>query len=174
MEDSLSLAWLENERPELQQESLDLVDLLDVLIVDAKFEFPDRIIDSDIPTTAIIEDSSHRAVGQALENILRNALRYTPSGITVSITAKDAVKEYIISISDQGPGVPEHLLTAIFKPFFRVDKSRERDGSGFGLGLALAQRQLAAIRGTVEAFNNESEGLMMIVTIPKRFEMSEL
>jgi two-component system sensor histidine kinase PfeS len=74
---------------------------------------------------------------------------------------------YEIRILDEGPGVPEALLTKIFKPFFRVDKSRERKGGSFGLGLALAKRQLAAIRGTVIASNRNNGGLSMVITIPK-------
>ena len=168
VEDTLSLAWLENEKPELKSESLDLIDLLDVLVADAAFEFPDRNIVVDFPESAYIENSSHRAVGQAVENILRNALRYTPADKTVSITLTASKAYYEVTILDQGPGVPEELLQKIFKPFFRVDKSRERKGSSFGLGLALAQRQLAAVRGKVVASNRDSGGLAMHIAIPQR------
>ena len=167
VEDTLNLAWLENEKPELQQESLELTDLVDVLVEDAKYEFSDRHIICNMPNSAVIKNTSHRAAGQAIENILRNALRYTPVGKTVELHLVDSGSNFDLSILDQGPGVPEDLLTAIFKPFFRVDKSRERDGSSFGLGLALAQRQLAAIRGSVSAQNRESTGLSMLITLPK-------
>lgn len=167
VEDTLSLAWLENEKPELQQESLDLIDLLDVLIDDAEFEYPDRKIIRKLPNSAFIHNSSHRAAGQSIENILRNALRYTPQGKCVEVTVNSCADYYEITIEDQGPGVPEALLAAIFKPFFRVDKSRERKGNSFGLGLALAQRQLATIRGNVLAQNNQSGGLSMLINLPK-------
>ena len=167
VDDTLTLAWLDNEKPELQQESLDLIDLLDVLIDDATFEFPDRRIVKQLPNNAIIKHSSHRAAGQALENILRNALRYTPVDKSVEVILQEQEDSYQITILDQGPGVPEALLTTIFKPFFRVDKSRERESSSFGLGLALAKRQLAAIRGTVTASNRATGGLAMQVNIPK-------
>lgn len=177
VEDTLTLAWLENEQPELQQESLELIDLLDVLIDDAKFEFPDRQIVSDFPDSALIENSSHRAAGQALENILRNALRYTSNGKKVFVTVRDLSHEFQIDIVDQGPGVPEEFLNTIFKPFFRVDKSRAAQGNSFGLGLALAQRQLSAIRARVSAANVmrsthicssvEIVGLRMTINLPK-------
>jgi len=167
VEDTLTLAWLENEQPELQQESLELVDLLDVLVEGAEFEFPDRKITCQFPNSAMVENSSHRAAGQALENILRNALRYTPSGKTVQITVDVRVEDVKIDIVDQGPGVPETFLTTIFKPFFRLDKSRATDGNGFGLGLALARRQLEAIRAQVKASNAETGGLRMTINIPK-------
>ncbi len=165
--DTLTLAWLENEKPELKQESLDLIDLLDVLIEDAQFEFPDRKIITQLRESAVIENTSHRAAGQAIENILRNALRYTPSAKSVEVSLLDKGGDYQIVILDQGPGVPAKYLSAIFKPFFRVDKSREREGNSFGLGLALAKRQLAAIRATVEASNSEAGGLVMQINIPK-------
>lgn len=167
VDDTLTFAWLENEKPELQQESLDLIDLFDVLVDDAQFEFPDRHIVTKFPQSAIVEHSSHRAVGQAVENILRNALRYTPVNKSVEINLIDKGNSYQVSILDEGPGVPEQFLSTIFKPFFRVDKSRERKGKSFGLGLALAKRQLAVIRGTVAASNKVNGGLVMKINIPK-------
>jgi two-component system sensor histidine kinase PfeS len=166
VDDSLTLAWLENERPELKQESLDLADLLDVLIENARFEFSDRKLNLSIPNSAIIYQSNHRALGQALENIIRNALRFTPQNLTVSIAVTEQTDHFQIEIMDQGIGVPEQYLDAIFQPFFRVDTSRESDTSSFGLGLALARRQISAIGGTVHAENNEYGGLKITLQIP--------
>jgi len=168
VEDTLTLAWLENEQPKLQQESLELVDLLDVLIEDAKFEFPNNIISSNFPNSILVDNSSHRAAGQALENVLRNAVRYTPVGQTVSVTLTEQNEEVEIKVVDQGPGVPEQYLNTIFKPFFRVESSRTTDSCSFGLGLALAQRQLAAIRGSITANNEKNGGLCMTIKLPKR------
>ena len=74
----------------------------------------------------------------------------------------------VVEVVDQGPGIPDEFLTTIFKPFFRLDKSRSADGISFGLGLSSAQRQLAAVRANVKAFNVESTGLKIIVTIPRK------
>lgn len=166
VEDALTLAWLENEKPELHQESLDIVDLLDVLVDDARFEFPNRIIHCHFPNTALIKNSSHRAAGQALENILRNALRYTPVGKKVFITVESKKSNYVVRIEDQGTGVPDAYLQTIFKPFFRVEKSREASNDSFGLGLALAKRQLIAIKATVFATPSIYGGLCMTITFP--------
>ena len=168
VEDTLTLAWLENEQPKLQHESIELVDLLDVLIEDAKFEFPNNLIVSHFPNSAIVDNSSHRAAGQALENVLRNALRYTPVVKTVSLFVSEEGEEFKIKVIDQGPGVPEQLLNTIFKPFFRVDSSRPADSQSFGLGLELAERQLAVIRGSNTANNEKHGGLCMTITFPKR------
>lgn len=99
---------------------------------------------------------------------MRNALRYTPVGKTISLFVSEQENEFKIEIIDQGPGVPEKLLTTIFKPFFRVDSSRSADSESFGLGLALAERQLAAIRGSITASNGKNGGLCMTINLPKR------
>lgn len=168
VDDTLTFAWLKNESPRLERENLDLVDLLEVLIEDARFEYPDRIIAAQLPRSADVENSNHRALGQALENILRNALRYTPQGKTVSINLARRDARYDIEISDEGPGVPEQHLRSIFRPFFRVEASRPAAGSSFGLGLALARRQLAAIAASVRAGNLREGGLQITVTVPQR------
>ena len=167
VDDTLTFAWLKNEAPKLERESIDLVDLIEVLVDDARFEYPDRIITTDLPATAGVKESNHRALGQALENILRNALRYTPKGKTVSVNLAQKAEHYDIEIRDEGPGVPEQHLSAIFRPFFRVETSRPTSGSSFGLGLALARRQLAAIAASVRAANLREGGLQITVTVPQ-------
>ncbi len=167
VEDTLTLAWLDNEQPTLAQEDLDLVDLIDVIIEDAKFEFPDRHICVDLPASAALKNSNHRAVGQALENIIRNALRFTPAGKVVDIGLQTSGSDYLIQIKDQGPGVPEDNLETIFQPFFRLDKSRSTSSTSFGLGLALARRQLHAVGGRVLAENLRDAGLRVSVWLPK-------
>lgn len=165
VEDALTLAWLYNESPSLDQESFDLVELLHVICEDAQFEYPDRELVTDLPEQALLTKSSQRALGQAFENIIRNALSYTPvSGhVRVSLSAEE--DSFCVQIRDQGPGVPEELLTNIFKPFYQVDKSRSsasgsvslrnsKKRGGFGLGLSLAQRQIIAAGGSVYAKNH--------------------
>lgn len=168
VEDTLTLAWLENERPDLQQESIELIDLLDVLLEDARFEFPGRNIETLWPDKAELHHSNHRALGQALENILRNALRYTPTGEAVSVRLKPLGPDYQIDICDSGPGVPAQYLQTIFQPFFRIETSRQASGNGFGLGLALAKRQIIAVGGRIEASNIAGGGLRMSIILPSK------
>lgn len=169
VEDTLTLAWLDNEQRQLQEEHLEtieLIDLLDVLCSDAQFEFPDRSLETDLPESALIHNSNHRAVGQALENVLRNALRYTPVGKRVTVDLVERETHYCVRICDQGPGVPEPFLKVIFQPFYRLEGSRDSNG-GFGLGLALAKRQLETVNATIYAINSDLGGLMMEVELPK-------
>jgi two-component system, OmpR family, sensor kinase len=108
----------------------------------------------------------------SFENIIRNAVRYSPSGAQVSITARrvqNAAKReesVEVVISDQGPGVPEKDLKLIFEPFYRVDSARDRAGGGEGLGLAIAARAVALHKGSIEARNLQAGGLVVSVTLP--------
>ncbi|GAA3955789.1 sensor histidine kinase [Allohahella marinimesophila] len=165
-EDTLTLAWLENERPRLDQESLDLSDLIDSILDDARFEFPDRSVEAVLPEVAPLPNSSHRVLAQAIENIVRNALRFTPPGGEVSVKLEREDSRYRLDISDQGAGVPEANLQDIFKPFFRLDKARERVRGGFGLGLALARRQVEAAGGIIQAGNRPQGGLVVMICLP--------
>jgi two-component system sensor histidine kinase PfeS len=166
VEDTLTLAWLENEKPIIQQEDVDLVDLLDVLIEDAKFEYPDRKLTLDGPSNAIICNSSHKALGSAIENVIRNALRYTPLGKSVQVELKPCEQHYCLKIIDQGPGIPDQYLARIFNPFFRVDNAHIAEGDSFGLGLALAKRHLNSVRAKISADNHPKSGLVVVIIIP--------
>lgn len=166
MEDALTLAWLENERPALRNESLDLTDLIDSIVENARFEFPGQVITLQIPETAYLHQSSDRALGHAIENILRNALSHTPIQGTVSLSLKKYPDSYDLQIDDQGPGVPREHLQNIFKPFFRLNIFTSNVHNGFGVGLALARRQVEATGGKLWAEINKHGGLTMIMQLP--------
>lgn len=168
VDDTLTLSWLENEQPDLRNESVDIAELIGIIVEDARFEYPDRTLVVNMPGSAIIENTNHRALGQAIENILRNALRYTPAGLDVIVDLIASECGYEIHVSDKGPGVPDQHLRAIFRPFYRVEKSRPTDGSSFGLGLALAQRQLKAICASIKADNLAQGGLKVSIQLPHR------
>lgn len=164
VEDALTLSWLENERPQLRDETLDLTELLDSILDDARFEYPDRQLLAHLPGQAVLAGSSHRALGQAIENVVRNALDHTPPGGVVEVDLQADEQAWQLLIRDQGPGVDEQWLERIFQPFFRVGSER----AGYGLGLALAQRQIRATGGSIRASNREGGGLQMIIFLPQQ------
>ncbi|MCK7595701.1 ATP-binding protein [Microbulbifer sp. CAU 1566] len=102
----------------------------------------------------------------ALENILRNAIKYSPQGGRVTVNVQHRKNECQIDVTDSGNGVPAEELQAIFRPFYRTDEARSRESGGFGLGLAIAQRTLAQHHGKIEAFNAHGAGLCVRMTLP--------
>jgi len=166
VEDTLTLAWLENEKPTLIGEHFNLIELIEVIVEDAKFEFPKAQFNLNLPSKIKPINCSQQALSQALENLIRNALKYSPTESPVSIDVKQDKTSLSIYITDQGIGVPEAFLESIFQPFFRVDKSRGKETDGFGLGLALARRQIESIPGTLHAVN-KNPGLQMQIIIKR-------
>jgi two-component system sensor histidine kinase CpxA len=102
---------------------------------------------------------------RAMENILRNAIRHAPPESTVEVALDVTEGKASLTVRDYGPGVPVGALTQIFKPFFRVDSSRNADSGGVGLGLAIAQRAINVHHGHVWAENAEP-GLRVSVELP--------
>jgi len=88
---------------------------------------------------------------RAFENVIRNAIRYSPSGTQVELSLHSNGKEATISVRDQGPGIPKDLVERVFDPFFRVDSSREEKTGGLGLGLAIARRAIRVHHGDIIA-----------------------
>jgi len=102
----------------------------------------------------------------ALENILRNSIKYSPAHGQVDISITSENSRCQIRVTDAGNGVPEEELEAIFRPFYRTDEARSRESGGFGLGLAIAQRTVAQHGGSIEAFNVPAAGLGIRITLP--------
>jgi signal transduction histidine kinase len=102
---------------------------------------------------------------RAVENVLRNAIRYAPEHSTIDVSIADDSRAAAIVVRDYGPGVPEDALTRIFDPFFRVDEARDAKSGGSGLGLSIAKQALQVHHGTITA-ENASPGLRVKITIP--------
>lgn len=103
----------------------------------------------------------------AIENVLRNAIRYTPVGGQIQIKVEDGDDHMIrVSIRDQGEGVPIDQIDKLFKPFYRVETSRNRKKGGVGLGLAIAKRALEYHGGRIEAANAPDGGLVVTMWLP--------
>lgn len=164
-EDTLTLAWIENEQPDLRSEAVDLVTLMEVLVEDALFEFNNIKINFTAPTTVQIYQSNQRALACALENIIRNGLRYTPPGKSLDITLTQQQDQVCIAIVDSGPGLDEQHCEKIFLPFFKAN-NQQTARKGFGVGLALAKRHIEAVNGFISVFNHQLGGLAFNIFLP--------
>jgi signal transduction histidine kinase len=102
---------------------------------------------------------------RAVENVLRNGIRYSPEKSPIELNLTENACGAIIVIRDYGPGVPDEALTRIFDPFFRVEEARNTNGGGSGLGLSIAKRAVHLHRGSISA-ENATPGLRVTITIP--------
>ncbi len=157
------------DRPENRQ-TMDLSALLGEIAEDGEFEGAPhgRGVSADIlPGVSYSGDPA--LLRSAVENLVRNALRYSPEGETVDVSLSRQGGAVRILVEDRGPGVPEEELEKIFTPFHRVEQARERTlpDEGCGLGLAIAGRAAALHGGTVTARNRPEGGLAVEILLPE-------
>lgn len=110
-------------------------------------------------------------IERALDNVINNAIRYSPQNGQITISFEKNSKYCLLKIHDEGEGVNDKDLEKIFEPFFRLDSSRNRQTGGFGLGLSLVKRILDLHKGSVAAFNH-LDGFMIEMKIPLHEDMS--
>ncbi len=146
--------------------SIDLAALLEDLI--QEYQFDAQQMDKQLvyrPQQSVRIEGDAILLQRAFGNLIQNALRYTPKGSSVQIgLEKSADEQVIVTVTDEGPGVPDEELDALFQPFYRGRSSK--DGEGFGLGLAVTQRSIQIHNGLMKAENMSSGGLRIKVMIP--------
>lgn len=149
-----------------QPTQVDINLLLDEIVADARFEAEAKSVTINYqPNGQITLRGQQELLHRAIENVLRNAIKFSDAGDTVSVEAStNSLKQiFQVIICDQGPGVADAELEKLFRPFFRGQQQR-RDG--IGLGLTIAQRAVVAHRGRIEATNRAEGGLCMTITLP--------
>lgn len=163
----LILSKLESGGQELEKQNIDLRKLVEEIVSDADFEAQSK--GKTVKITTIEESGflgSENLLRSAVENVLRNAVRYTEEKTTVEVSLKNLNGDALIDIKDYGGGVPEEELENLFRPFYRIGEARERKSGGVGLGLAIAQRAVFAHKGTIRA-RNTGNGLLVEIKLPR-------
>lgn len=151
----------------------DLAQVVEAVVEDAKFEAGPMGVEvkAGIDTADIqrewIAPGSGKLISRAVENIVRNAIRFSRRGQTVRVTLDRQGHLFRISVCDQGPGVSQDQLQTIFKPFVQGEGG---DGKGFGLGLAIAERAIVAHGGAISARNEPGNGLLIVALLPAQEE----
>ncbi|WP_343047105.1 sensor histidine kinase [Pseudomonas akapageensis] len=165
VEDTLQLAWLDTERVAPAKEPIQIQALWEMLVENACFEtgWPVEQLRCDLDPSCWVWGNLN-GLAQALENILRNAIRHSPPQGIVSLQGHRIGEDWYLWLEDQGGGVAEAELERIFDPFTRLDGSRPGDG-GFGLGLSIARNALQVQGGRLWA-QNTREGLRLNMRLP--------
>jgi len=164
----LKLAHLQGSDLQLAREPVEIGDIIEEVAADARFEGTQkncavRVLGA--PRAAVF--GHPELLRSAIENALRNAVRYSPEGAPVEIETTHEDADVVISIRDQGSGVPENDLTKIFEPFYRVAESRDRDTGGEGIGLAITEQVMRAHAGSARARNLRGGGLEVVLRLPQ-------
>jgi two-component system sensor histidine kinase CpxA len=173
IEQILTLTRLEIQQQTRVQSRTPLNKLLLALVDDADFEAREQgkmvILDSRQPCSVSGEPGLLRS---CLENVIRNAVRFTPVATAVRVVVqqgqRDKTSVAIVTVEDEGRGVPEDSLDHIFEPFYRVSVSEDdaSDNRGSGLGLSISERIVTLYGGTISAHNAVTGGLVVVIELP--------
>ncbi len=161
----LALSRLEGGIPGVNREPVELVDLLSECIQRAELEAQARAISMTLqPADAVVVSGSELLLERALDNLIANAIKFSPLGGRVELSIHAGKDKVELSIRDHGPGVPPAELDSLFRPLFRGSNAVRADGHG--LGLAIVQRVVRAHGGDIHASNAEGGGLIVQMDLP--------
>ena len=162
----LQVTRAEGDPSSTSPEEVRLDTLVDEVVEDCRVEAAARGCSIALADSGQLEVRGDRELlRRAIENVVRNSIRYAPPESAVDVRLDRAKDTARISVRDRGPGVPEESLQKIFQPFFRVDDSRDSSTGGTGLGLAIAKRAVGVHHGELWA-NNAQPGLQVCIELP--------
>lgn len=170
VEDLLLLARLDS-GPNIQATEVGLGDLVVNAVSDARVAGPDHTWTVHVPTDQVLARVDRHRIHQVVANLLANARTHTPAGTVVSTTLTTEGKDAILTVDDNGPGIPEAIRSTLFERFTRADTARARSATGTsstGLGLAIVSAVVSAHGGTVSAGVSPSGGARFTVVLPLR------
>ena len=161
----LALSRMEGGLPGMQRERVDLTDVVRNGVEQSRLEADARRVDLRLASEApVMVSGNAMLLERALENLLANAIKYSPAGGIVEVTLRSEQQFAELVLRDHGPGVPEAELASLFRPFFRGSNAARAEGHG--LGLAIVQRVVEVHGGTIEVHNAEGGGLQVRLRLP--------
>jgi two-component system phosphate regulon sensor histidine kinase PhoR len=169
VDDLLTLSNVELGETQIHVEGVSVADVLEKarMLIQTKADLKNIVIRTDLPAALpLIRADRDRAV-QVLLNILDNAVKFTPDGGQVSITASEDQQGFMmIKVSDTGSGIPKSELPRLGERFYRVDKTRSRDLGGTGLGLSIVKHLMKAHQGSMEIDSTTGKGTVVSLKFP--------
>ena len=171
----LTIARLEAGDESIEKIPVHLEQIVHEIAKDAAFEAQSRgcRVEATVVDDCVVVGSPG-LLHSAIENVVRNAIRYTHDGTSVEVRLERGVgqqngggsPEAVVRVADSGPGVPEDALDKLFRPFYRIDDARGRQTGGVGLGLAITDRAVRLHGGTIRVSNRPQGGLMVEIRLP--------
>lgn len=164
----LEITRAEGDPAHRKHESVALEELLEEIVEDCQLEAQAHGSNISLASdVSCVVDGDPELLRRAVENVVRNAIRYTPQGEQVNVRLTGSDGRARVSVVDHGPGVPEESLSLLFEPFYRVDSDRNRGSGGVGLGLSIARRSVEIHAGTIHA-SNQNPGLKVEIELPAK------
>ena len=163
----VEMVRIEGEPQNQRWEAVDLKGAVEEVMADCRTEADARKCRIQIAghvAGAIVCD--RKLIERALENVLRNAIRFSPEHTAIDMELNDSPTWVTLAVRDFGPGVPANTLERLFEPFFRVDAARDSGRGGVGLGLSIAKRAVVLHCGTITA-QNADPGLKVVIRLPR-------
>ena len=167
----LRLSSIESTNASSHLDKFTLHGLVEELLPDAEYEAQQRCCKIQLlEHSDCTVQGNQELIYRAIENIVRNAIRYTRQDTVVELKIRceerAGLRMVTLDVADSGPGIPETELENIFRPFYRVDAARQQDTGGFGVGLAIADRAVRLHHGEVRARNRPEGGLTVSLSLP--------
>ena len=164
----MQLGKMDIKEEHYEKEFIDINKMLEQITDRFALTHPEKNFIKHIPKSPIFVEGDQDKLTQVFDNIVNNAIKYSPDGknITVRVRQNYHHNRVSISIKDEGVGIPLVHIDKIFNRFYRVDKSRQRSMGGTGLGLALAKTIVEAHKGRIWAQSREGYGSIIFVTLP--------
>jgi signal transduction histidine kinase len=167
IEEILALSRFDHAPDALNLECTDLVRLAEEVVSDANFTA--QVLDRSVVLHTAQEKAACRVdaklIRRALHNVIGNAVHYAPEDSDVAVSLSRQGADWLVQITDLGPGVPVSELEAIFRPFYRSSALADRSSAGMGIGLAMVARIVEAHGGSVSASNRPGGGLEVTITL---------
>lgn len=166
--DLMQLGKMDIKEEHYEKELIDINKLLESIVERFELTHTDKNFVRHIPKTPIFVEADQDKLIQVFDNIINNAVKYSPDGKNITIRVRQNYNHNRVSISikDEGIGIPMAHIDKIFNRFYRVDKSRQRSMGGTGLGLSLAKKIIDAHKGRVWAQSREGYGSIIFVMLP--------
>ena len=169
--DLLSLSRIDNESSHLEVELTNFTAFITFILnrfdkIKNQDETKKYEIIRDYPITPIWVEIDTDKLTQVIDNIMNNAIKYSPDGGTITVSIKTTDEQLILSIADEGLGIPKQDLPKIFDRFYRVDKARSRAQGGTGLGLAIAKEIIKQHQGFIWAKSEYGVGSTFTIVLP--------
>lgn len=162
----LDLSRLESGTVPLQYSTFSVRGLLEQAVQEARMHSQDVQLKVEVIPDGMTADADPERIHQVLYNLIENAIRHSPTGAPITVSAHRSDSNVTLTVADEGPGIPEDEASRVFERFYRSDAARSSTQGGTGLGLAIARWIVELHEGSIQVDTTAPHGCKMVVELP--------